>query len=222
MIRSETVSVQTLNRSNSETVSWRWNQICIDSFSDSDRLRIEQLRLQRPCSNPKSFSSHLLLNAAVLNWNFSEGRTHWSMMQSNTNVRRSEALLNEQQWQQIERLLEYWAVNHVTAVNPAALHWRNISTRSSWGTRSLEQLRHVLLCRRSALRLPSVLCWDSGRCCGCTSYSTSAMDSCKKWHKTFIKKKKQRLYYMKAETIYFIITPKMHLLHLQYTLFNPL
>ncbi len=168
MIRSETVSVQTLNRSNSETVSWRWNQICIDSFSDSDRLRIEQLRLQRPCSNPKSFSSHLLLNAAVLNWNFSEGRTHWSMMQSNTNVRRSEALLNEQQWQQFERLLEYWAVNHVTAVNPAALHWRNISTRSSWGTRSLEQLRHVLLCRRSALRLPSVLCWGSGRCCGCS------------------------------------------------------
>ncbi len=222
MIRSETVSVQTLNRSNSETVSWRWNQICIDSFSDSDRLRIEQLRLQRPCSNPKSFSSHLLLNAAVLNWNFSEGRTHWSMMQSNTNVRRSEALLNEQQWQQIERLLEYWAVNHVTAVNPAALHWRNISTRSSWGTRSLEQLRHVLLCRRSALRLPSVLCWDSGRCYGCTLYSTSAMDSCKKRHKTCIKKKKQRLYYMKAETIYFIITPKMHLLHFQYTLFNPL
>ncbi len=49
---------------------WVWgeNQICIDSFSDSDRLRIEQLRLQRPCSNPKSFSSHLLLNAAVLNY----------------------------------------------------------------------------------------------------------------------------------------------------------
>ncbi len=149
-----------------------------------------------------------LLQSINSSWNFSEGRTHWSMMQSNTNVRRSEALLNEQQWQQIERLLEYWAVNHVTAVNPAALHWRNISTRSSWGTRSLEQLRHVLLCRRSALRLPSVLCWDSGRCCGCTSYSTSAMDSCKKWHKTFIKKKKQRLYYMKAETICFIITPK--------------
>ncbi len=109
-----------------------------------------------------------LLQSINSSWNFSEGRTHWSMMQSNTNVRRSEALLNEQQWQQIERLLEYWAVNHVTAVNPAALHWRNISTRSSWGTRSLEQLRHVLLCRRSALRLPSVLCWGSGRCCGCS------------------------------------------------------
>ncbi len=144
MIRSETVPVQTLNRSNSETVSWRWNQICIDSFSDSDRLRIaapspetmfKPQELQFTFTAKRSCSQ--LLQSINSSWNFSEGRTHWSMMQSNTNVRRSEALLNEQQWQQIERLLEYWAVNHVTAVNPAALHWRNISTRSSWGTAAL-------------------------------------------------------------------------------------
>ncbi len=42
------------------------------------------------------------------------------------------------------------------------------TNRDSCGTRPHEELQHVLLCRRTALPLPSVLCWGSGRYCCCS------------------------------------------------------
>jgi len=198
--RSETGVFQSrsCNQSNSDSGSVGWKSFALSGWSDCDPLRIEQLCLQRPCSNPKSFIWLDLLKTPEQTLHASSS-VSW-MMLSDTNGVCWEALLNvaanTADWKisqcfDTRALFQYWVVNDYSC--STRLMWilpdtghsdtthlqeraaltgetsaLRATNRDSCGTRPHEELQHVLLCRRTALPLPSVLCWGSGRYCGCS------------------------------------------------------
>jgi len=179
--RSETGVFQSrsCDQSNSETekpicivrVEWLWSSQNRAALSPETMFKPQELYL--------TFTSSL--------WKAPASSSVSWMMLSDTKWTCWEALLNvTADWKITQcfdtpALFQYWVVNHYSCStrlmwilpdtghsDTAHLQERNISTQSSCGTRPHEELHHVLLCRRTPLPFPSVLCWGSGRYCGCS------------------------------------------------------